>query len=77
MMCANNRVHYGLVIVYGYFPITLPHYHHYADLSEGVEGIKCVSKIRSVLSINVHAIYRAVCIQLTNFYHDDCENTCT
>ena len=37
----------------------------------------CVSKITSVLSINFHTIYGAVCIQLTHFSHDDCENTCT
>ena len=41
MTCANNRVHYRLV-VYGYLHITLPHYHHYADLSEGIELLKCV-----------------------------------
>ena len=86
MMCANNRVHYGLVIVYGYLHITLPNCNHYADLSEGIELLKClsdifclecVSKIRVVLSIIFHAIYGAVCIQLTHFSYDDCENICT
>ena len=76
-MWRNNPVHYGLMVVYSSLTITLPHYHHYADLSKGIEGIECVSKIRSVLSTNFHAIYRAVCIQLTHFYFDDCENTCT
>ena len=84
IMCANNQVHYGLMVLYGYLHITLPHYH--ADLSESIEllkylsdifCLKCVSMIRSVLSIIVHAIYGAVCIQLTHFPYDDCENTCT
>ena len=62
------------------------HYHHYADLSEGTELLKClpdifclecVSKIRSVLSMIFHAIYGTVFIQLTHFSYDDCENTYT
>ena len=65
--------------------IKLPHYHHYADKSEGIEFLKClsgtfclecVSEINSILSIIVHAIYGAVRIQLTHFSSDDCENTC-
>ena len=81
MMCANNRVHYGPMVVYGYLHITLPHYHHYADLSEGIELLKylsdmfcleCVSKIRLVLSIIFHAKYGAVCFQLTHFVYEDC-----
>ena len=35
MMYANDWVHYGLMVTYGYLHITLPHYHHYANLSEG------------------------------------------
>ena len=78
--------HYGLLVVYDYLHITLPHYHHYAELSEGIELLKClsdifwlecVSNIRWVLSIILHAIYVVVCIQLTHFSYDDCENTCT
>ena len=74
------------MVVYGHLHNTLPHYHHYADLSEGIELLKhlsdiffreCVSKIRSVFSIIFHAIYGAVCIQLTHFFYDDCENICT
>ena len=62
------------------------HYHHYADLSEGIELLKCLSdifclervtKIRSVLSVIFHAISGAVCIQLTHCSYDDCENTCS
>ena len=86
MICANNRVHYGLIVVYCYLDITIPHYHQYADLSECIElmkclsdifCLKCVSKIRSVLSIISHAIYGTVCTQLSHFSYDDCENTCT
>ena len=82
----NNRVHYGLMDGYGYLHITLPHYHHYADLHEGIELLKClsdifclqcVSKIMSALSIIFHAIYGDVYIRLTHFSYDDCENTCT
>ena len=60
MMCTNNRVHCGLMVVYGHLHITLLHYHHYADLPEGIELLKCssdifclecVSEIRSILSI--------------------------
>ena len=66
--------------------ITLPHYDHYADLFEGIELLKslsgtfcreCVTKIKSILSINFHAIYEAVRTQLTHFSYNDCENMCT
>ena len=69
MICANNQVHYGLMVICSYLHITLPHYHHYAHLSEGnkllrcfsdIFCLECVSKIRSVLSIIFHAIYGAV-----------------
>ena len=75
MMCANNRLHYDRMVVYGYLHITLPHYHHYADLLEYIEllqcsadilCLECVSKIRSVLSIILHVIYGAVCTQLNH-----------
>ena len=36
-----------------------------------------VSKIKSIHSIIFHAIYGAVCIQLTNFSYDDYEHICT
>ena len=37
MMCANNQVHYGLMVKLICLYITLPHYHHYAEVSEGIE----------------------------------------
>ena len=64
-MCANNRVHYDLMVEYSPLHSTLPHYHHYADLFEGIEllnacqiySVASVSKIKSVLSIIFRAIY--------------------
>ena len=54
----------------------------HSDLSDGIELLKCVSgkfcfecvsKIKSILSIFVQAVYRAVHIQLAHFSHDDCD----
>ena len=56
--CSLTRWSYELVCLH----ITLPHYHHYADLSESIELLKClsgtfclecVSEIESVLSYNM------------------------
>ena len=86
MVCVNNRVHYGPMVVFVCLHITLLHYHHYADISVGIELIKCLSdafcrvwvcKIESILSIIFQAIYGAVCIRLTHFSYDDWKNTCT
>ena len=86
MMCTNSRVHYDSMAVFVCLHITLPHYHHYVDLSSGIELLKCllgtfclvcVSKITSILSDIFHAIYGAMRIQLTHFSYGDCENTCT
>ena len=86
MMCVNNKLHYYPMVVFLCLHITLPHYHHYADLSESIELIKCLSgtfclecvpKIKSMISIIFHAIYRVVHIQLTHFSYDDCGNMCT
>ena len=63
----------GVIIICSHV-IILPLYHHYADRSEGIELLKClsgtfclecVSKIKSILSIIFHAIYVAVRIQLS------------
>ena len=86
MLGANNQVHYGLMVKFVCLQITLPHHHHYADLSEGIEllkclsvilNIECVSKIKSILPIIFQVIYVAVRIQLTHFSYVDCENMCT
>ena len=34
MMCANNGAHYDAMVVFVCLHIALPHYHHYADLSQ-------------------------------------------
>ena len=45
MMYANDQVHYGLMVVYRYPHIILPHYHYHADLSEGIKLLKGLSDI--------------------------------
>ena len=40
MVFAYDRIHYGLQVVFVCLQITPSHYHHYADLSEGIELIK-------------------------------------
>ena len=86
MMCANNKVHYDPMGVLICLDITFPDYHNYADLSEHIELLKClsvtlylecVSKVKSVLSVIFHAIYGASCIQLTHFSYDAFKNMCT
>ena len=42
-MRANNLVHCDLMVVLVCLHFTLPHYHHYADVSEGIEFLKCSS----------------------------------
>ena len=72
MMCANNQIHNGPMVVLIYLHFTQPHYHHYAVNLKvlnfwntcQVHSVECVSKIKSSLSIIFHAIYGAVCIQL-------------
>ena len=45
MTCANNQLYHGLKVVFVVFHITLTCHHQYADMSEGIEYIKCVSDI--------------------------------
>ena len=42
---ANYRLHYALVVVFVCLHFTLPHYHHYADVSEGIELLKYLSGV--------------------------------
>ena len=42
-MYTNNGIHYGLLVVFICVHITLPPYHHYADVSESTELLKCLS----------------------------------
>ena len=43
--CANNQAHHGLKVVFVVFHITLTYHHLYADMSEGIECITCLSDI--------------------------------
>ena len=73
-----------LMVILVCLRITLHLYHSYAGVSEGigllkcqVHSVKCVSKIKSILSVIFHAMCSAVCSQLTHLSCDNCENTCT
>ena len=78
MMCVNNQVHYGLMVVFVCLHITLPYYHHYADVSEGIELLKCLSDTFCRMCLRLSQFSQlAVCIQLTHFSNDDCEKMCT
>ena len=44
-LSANNRIRFVLKIVFVSLYITPSHYHHCANLSEGIELIKCLSDI--------------------------------
>ena len=81
MMSANIRIRFGLQIVLVCLYSAPSHYHHCANLSEGIELIKCLSdifcrvcKIKHILSVIHYTICGAVCFQLTHFSCDDWEN---
>ena len=79
---ANNWVHYGPTVVFIYLhyviAIILQIYLKALNLQNAcqVYSVEWVSKIKSSLSFNFYAIYRAVCFQITHFSVDDCENIC-
>ena len=84
MMSANIRMRFGLQIVLVCLYSTPSHYHHCANLSEGIELIKCLSdifcrvcKIKHFLSIIHYTICRAVCFLFTHFSCDDWESIYT
>ena len=56
MVFANDRIHFGLLVLFVYLQITPSHYHHYADLSEGIELLKYLS-----------GICNRVCLRLRQF----------
>ena len=81
MMNANIRIRFGLQIVLVCLYSTPSHYHHCANLSEGIELIKCLSdifcrvcKIKHILSVIHYTICGTVCLQFTHFSSDDWEN---
>ena len=93
MMSAHIRIRFGLQILHVLVCLysTPSHYHHCANLSEGIELInacqiyvvECVSKIKHILSV-IHyticyhyTICGAVCFQFTHSSCDDWENIYT
>ena len=50
-MSANIRIRFGLQIVLVCLYSTPSHYHHWANLSEGIELVKCLSNVWVRLSI--------------------------
>ena len=83
MMSANIRIRFGLQIVLVCLYSTPSHYHHCANLYEGIEIIKCLSdifcrvcvcKIKHILSVIHYTICGAVWFQFTHFLCDDWDN---
>ena len=84
MVFANDRIHYGLQVVFVCLQITQSLYHHYADSTEGFELIKCLPGIccrvcvqdwdysRNYLSFNiwscVSSAYPISCHDCQNVY---------
>ena len=85
MMSASIPIRFGLQIVLVGLYSTPSHYHHCANLSEGIEiwnachiyFVECVSKIKHILSVIHYTICGAVCFQFTHFSCDDWENIYT
>ena len=79
MVSANIPMRFVLKIVFVSLYITSSQYHNCANLSEGIELIKCLSnifcrvcKIRHIISIIHYTIRGAVCFQFTHtlsYYH--------
>ena len=42
LLCVNNRVYYGPIVISICLYFTLPHHHHCADVSESIELRKCL-----------------------------------
>ena len=79
MMSTNNRIRFGLQIVFVCLYITPSQYHHCANWSEDIElidgcqiyFIECVSKIKHILSVIHYTICGAACFQFTHVPCDD------
>ena len=78
MMSANIRIRFSLQIVVVCLYITSSHYHHCANLSEGIELIKCLSelfcrvcKIKHIIFVIHYTICGTVCFQFTRSSCDD------
>ena len=85
MMSANIRIRFGLQIVLVCLYSTPSHYHHCANLSEGIELMKCLSDIfcecvdtiKHILSVIHFILCGAVYFQFTHFPCDDLDNIYT
>ena len=85
VISANIRIRFGLQIVLVCLYSTPSHYHHCANLSEGIELIKClsdifvgcVSKIKHIPSLIHYTICGSVCFQFTILTCDDWDNIYT
>ena len=73
-------MHYGLKVVLVCLHITLSHYYPYADVSEGIELLKCLSGTfcRVCVSQLSFVQYMGLCVfSLPHLSYDDNANTCT
>ena len=85
MMSANIRIRFGLQIILVCLYSTPSHYHHCANLSEGIElkrmpvryTLSSVWVRLGIFSVNHYTIYGAVCFQFIHFSCDDWENIYT
>ena len=65
----NCTLHYPIIISMQTY-LNVPNFQNAPQL----HSVEFVSKIKSILSVIFHSIYGVVCIRLTNFSYDDCEN---
>ena len=79
IMSANSRIPFGLQLVFVCLYITPSHYHHYANLSEDIELIKCLSDIFCRVceydwAYSLLSDIQYMCFQFTHLPCDDWEN---
>ena len=82
VVCLKRSRGYIYIYIYLYIYIyrkyqLFPLLSYFPWLCEVVHSVECVSRTKSILSIIFHAIYGAVCIQLTYISDDYCKNICT
>ena len=62
MIRAYDRVHYSPVVVFVCLHITLPHYHQFADVSEGIRFLIYLSSGFCRVCVNLHCELLHVCL---------------
>ena len=67
VMCTNNRVNYGLMVLFICFTLHYLIYHHYADISEGIKLLKCLY-ILSSLYLRLNQFSQSSFMQLIVMY---------